>query len=230
MEMFFLQHATGVASTKLTPTALRTLSGGGTKIDTKELLKLREEEEEEEEDQASDPCSTPPLRGNLDENEREVLEYDPKIFTESQSAEMFSETDDDQQDYKPEEIMAILKMSKVRDPAAAAGGGGGGGGGVSKKKESDLVIDTAAENFTPLMKKRSFIGPGKGKVSEASSSCSSSPPQTLVHPRVAAISKQIQDAVRLSNEVSLDPLRIAPPSLLIPTPSLSSCSSYWTIS
>jgi hypothetical protein len=199
MEMFFLQHATGVASTKLTPTALRTLSEGGTKMDPKELLKLREEEQE---DEASDSCSTPPLRGH-DERDREILEYDPKIFTESQSAEVFSETDD-QQDYKPEEVMAILKMSKVRDPPSSTSSTSPPESVKnSAPSRTDLTIDTTADNFSPLMKKRSFITPGKGKVPDTSPTT-----QSIIHPRVAAISKQIQDAVRLSNEVSVDRLRL----------------------
>lgn len=198
MEMFFLQHATGVASTKLTPTALRTLSEGGTKMDPKELLKLQEEEQE---DQGSDSCSSPPHRGH-DESDREILEYDPKIFTESQSAEVFSETDD-QQDYKPEEVMAILKMSKVRDPPSSTSSAPPPDSVKnSAPSRTDLTIDTT-DNFSPLMKKRSFIAPGKGRVSDTSSTT-----QSIVHPCVVAISKQIQDAVRLSNEVSLYRLRL----------------------
>ena len=42
--MFFLQHATGVAPIKLTPTALRSLSGGGSKANLQALLTSHQEE------------------------------------------------------------------------------------------------------------------------------------------------------------------------------------------
>lgn len=173
MEMFFLQHATGVASTKLTPTALRTLSGAGS--NAQDLMKLREETDESE-DQISDPENLEP-RSQIGEQDREIVEYDPKIFTANQDV---SSNLDDTHVYNPAEVVEILKLTKLESP------------GATPKAESkkDPVDDDEEHQYIPLSKKRSFIAPGKGNADP-------------VHPRVAAMSKQLQDAVRLSNEVSL---------------------------
>lgn len=164
--MFFLQHATGVASTKLTPTALRTLSGA--RSNPQELLKLQEENDENE-DQISQSVS----------QEREIVEYDPKIFTTIE-ADMSSNLDDSHV-YKPEEVVEILKLTKLDNTESITKGD-------QKEEES---ADDDSHHYVPLSKQRSFIAPNKGKSSDS----------PTLNPRVVAMSKQLQDAVRLSNEV-----------------------------
>jgi hypothetical protein len=192
MEMFFLQHATGVASTKLTPTALRTLSGVDPQ--SKDLLALQLERSETD-DQVSDPDSATAAGGGTStggDDDRQVLEYDPKIFEGSLAG---NGGDGEDQPYNQEEVMEILKMSKLSVTEQSDN--------QRQEEESSTTMASSpsAHIFSPLTKKRSFIGPGKGidpSLPSASSPSAGSP----VHARVVSVSRQIQDAVRLSNEVS----------------------------
>eukprot|EP00604_Paraphysomonas_vestita_P000429 CAMPEP_0174825858 /NCGR_PEP_ID=MMETSP1107-20130205/43186_1 /TAXON_ID=36770 /ORGANISM="Paraphysomonas vestita, Strain GFlagA" /LENGTH=217 /DNA_ID=CAMNT_0016057905 /DNA_START=539 /DNA_END=1192 /DNA_ORIENTATION=- len=115
MEMFFLQHATGVASTKLTPTALRSLSGGGSKSNIKELLLAHQDENDDQIDHEnienihSKQDSNDSKTNSQDET---LVEFDPQIFLENQP-EMYVPASNDPQQYNPEEVFEILKMSKL---------------------------------------------------------------------------------------------------------------------
>ena len=192
MEMLFLQQATGVASTKLTPTAMRSLSGNRVSADV-----LRAIQEESEDDDGR-------LRSGGNSEERE---YRPGIFTEDMP-EMPQETGVGLQ---PDEIMEIMKMVHR-------------GSDLSAFDDMSLGENSSStQNTTQSMAAVTSLRDMKGKevlsARQDSSSRKTSADRALsdsshesVQQRMVTVSKQLQDAVKLSNELLDEKLLIIPRS------------------
>ena len=192
MEMLFLQQATGVASTKLTPTAMRSLSGNRVSADV-----LRAIQEESEDDDGR-------LRSGGNSEDRE---YRPGIFTEDMP-EMSQETGVGLQ---PDEIMEIMKMVHRGSDLSAAEGMSGG--------EHSSSSQGTASSATAVASLRDAKGKEVLSARQDSSSRKTSADRALsdsshesVQQRMVTVSKQLQDAVKLSNELLDEKLLIIPRS------------------
>mmetsp|Transcript_25539 Transcript_25539/g.37720 ORF Transcript_25539/g.37720 Transcript_25539/m.37720 type:complete len:1330 (-) Transcript_25539:240-4229(-) len=165
MEMFFMQHATGVASTKLTPTAMRSLSGGsGTNL--KDMLQAIEERDESEE-------------GSREETEEQ--EYDGGIFIEGSPQMPETEGGDA---YGPEEVLEILKMTRGSDISA--------------------FDDMSIGDFSNSTANNSALSAQNATRSQAKEV------EDSIQQRMVNMSKQLQDAVKLSNELLEEKLQLLP--------------------
>lgn len=189
MEMFFLQQATGVAATKLTPAAIRSLSGG--KISDDVLKAIREESGEED-------------SGYSQSGSQEDREYHPSIFT----ADVPEMTRDTGVGLETEDIVEILKMVRGSDMSAF----------------DDLSVgenSTSTANTTPSqaavpslrdMKGKHVLSPKTAEREKRRSADSdkSGADGVSVQQRMVNVSKQLQDAVKLSNELLDEKLQIIP--------------------